>query len=282
MAITNFLPELWSASMLELWVAQNVFPSLVNREYEGLATKGNTVHITGVVIPEVTDYYANGRQTSPQAITDTGIDLFIDQAKATDFLVDDIDRAQAAGSLTPYTDAAAYAMVADTDVFIANMLIAQGTPLSAGNTADVTDSVSDLTPNDAFNLLKDARKQLNKANVPPDNRVAVVNAEFEGLLLGAESKLTTFFQSNDTEGLRNATIGQLLAMRIVVSNHLSAINSPQFVAFNMRGAAFVSQIDQVEAMRDVNSFSDRVRALHVYGGLVVRPEGVVVFNPNGS
>jgi P22 coat protein - gene protein 5 len=282
MAITNFLPELWSASMLELWVAQNVFPSLVNREYEGLATKGNTVHITGVVIPQVTDYYANNRQTSPQAITDTGIDLFIDQAKATDFLVDDIDRAQAAGSLTPYTDAAAYAMVADTDVFIANMLVAQGTPLSAGNTADVTDAVGSLTPDDAFNLLKDARKQLNKANVPPDNRVAVVNAEFEGLLLGAASKITTFFQSDDTDGLRNATIGQLLAMRIVVSNHLPAINTPQFVAFNMRGAAFVSQIDQVEAMRDVNSFSDRVRALHVYGGLVVRPEGVVIYNPNGS
>ena len=284
MAITNFLPELWSASMLELWVAQNVFPSLVNREYEGLATKGNTVHITGVVIPEVTDYYANNRQTSPQAITDTGIDLFIDQAKATDFLVDDIDRAQAAGSLTPYTDAAAYAMVADTDVFIANMLVAQGTPLSAGNTADVTDTGTSLTPNDAFNLLKDDRKQLNKANVPPDNRVAVVNAEFEGLLLGADSKLTTFFESGDqtNQGMRNATIGQLLAMRIVVSNHLPAINTPQFVAFNMRGAAFVSQIDQVEALRDVNSFSVRVRALHVYGGLVVRPEGVVIYNPSGS
>jgi hypothetical protein len=282
MAITNFIPELWAASMLELWVAQNVFPSLVNREYEGLATKGNTVHITGVVIPEVQDYYANSRTTSPQAITDTGIDLFIDQAKSTDFLVDDIDRAQAAGSLTPYTDAAAYAMVADTDYFIANMLVAQGTPLSAGNTADVTDSDTDLTPDDAFNLIKDARKQLNKANVPPDNRVVVVNAEFEGLLLGAASKLTTFYESNDTAGLRNATIGQLLAMRVVVSNHLPAVNTPQFIAFNMRGAAFVSQIDQVEAMRDVNSFSDRVRALHVYGGLVVRPEGVVIYNPNGS
>jgi hypothetical protein len=282
MAITNFIPELWSAAMLELWVAQNVFPSLVNREYEGLATKGNTVHITGVVIPEVQDYYAAGRTTSPQAITDTGIDLFIDQAKSTDFLVDDIDRAQAAGSLTPYTDAAAYAMVADTDYFIANLLVAQGTALSAGNTGDVSDAADALTPDDAFNLLKDARKQLNKANVPPDNRVVVVNAEFEGLLLGAASKLTTFYESNDTAGLRNATVGQLLAMRVVVSNHLPAINTPQFVAFNMRGAAFVSQIDQVEAMRDVNSFSDRVRALHVYGGLVVRPEGVVVYNPNGS
>jgi P22 coat protein - gene protein 5 len=286
MAITNFIPQLWSAAMLELWVAQNVFPSLVNREYEGIATKGNQVHITGVVIPTVHDYNAAGKQTTPQAITDTGIDLLINQAKSTDFLVDDVDRAQAAGTLTPYTDAAAYAMVADTDLFIANMLIAGGTSL----TTEVSDTFATSGPNyggtltgdDAFNLLKDARKQLNKANVPPDNRVVVVNAEFEGLLLGANSKLTTFYMSNDTAGLRNATIGQILAMRVCVSNHMTAINEPQFVAFNMRAAAFVSQVDQVEAMRDVNSFSDRVRALHVYGGLVVRPTGVVVYNQGGS
>lgn len=279
MAIVNFIPELWAASMLELWVAQNVFPSLVNREYEGLATKGNTVHITGVVIPEVHDYKANNRKTSPDAITDTNIDLVIDQEKSTDFLVDDIDRAQAAGSLTPYTDAAAYAMVADTDLFIANMLVQHGTDLTHSS---VTNGVGSLTADDAFNLVKDARKQLNKANVPPDNRVCVVNAEFEGLLLGAGSKLTTFYQSNDTEGLRNATLGQLLAMRIVVSNHLPAFDEPQFLAFNMRGAAFVSQIDQVEALRDTDSFSDRVRALHVYGGKVIRPEGIVVYNGSGS
>lgn len=280
MAITNFIPELWAASMLELWVAQNVFPSLVNREYEGLATRGNTVKITGVVIPEVHDYAGAGRTTSPDEITDTGVDLIIDQEKSTDFYVDDIDRVQSAGALTPFTDAAAYALVADTDLFIANLLVANGTVLSP--TTGVTDAATALTADDAFNLIKDARKQLNKADVPADNRVCVVNAEFEGLLLGAASKLTTFFQSNDTEGLRNATIGQLLGMRIVTSNHLPAFDQPQFVAFNMRSTAFVSQIDQVEALRATNKFADRVRALHVYGGKVIRPEGVVVYNPSGS
>lgn len=273
MSITNFIPELWAASMLELWVAQNVFPSLVNREYEGLATRGNTVHITGVVIPTVHDYKAAGRVTSADAISDTGIDLLIDQEKATDFYVDDIDRAQAMGALTPFTDAAAYALVADTDKFIANMLVAGGTALPG---------TLPTTGDAAFNLVKDARKAMNKGNVPPDNRVVVCNAEFEGLLLGADSKITTFYQSNDTAGLRNATLGQLLAFRIVVSNHLPAMNTPQFVAFNMRAAAFVSQIDQVEAMRAQDKFADRVRALHVYGGKVIRPLGVQVFNPSGS
>jgi hypothetical protein len=263
--------------MLELWLAQNVFPSLVNREYEGLATKGNTVKITGVVAPTVKDYKAAGRVTSADAITDTGIDLLINQEKSIDFYVDDIDRAQAAGSLQPYTDAAAYAMVADTDRFIANLLAQNGSRL--------TTSVSSITTgNDAFNLIKDARKQLNKNNVPPDNRVLAVNAEFEGFLLGADSKLTNFWNTGEqgTPGLRNATLGRLLDFQVVVSNHLPSNDVPQFIAFNSRAAAFVSQIDQVEALRSQDKFADRIRSLHVYGGKVVKPVGVVTYGVSGS
>ena len=278
MAITNFIPELWAASLLEVWWNETVFAALVNREYEGLATKGNTVNITGVVVPTVKDYKAAGRTTSADEISDTTVQLAIDQEKSTDFYVDDIDRAQAAGSLSAYADAAGVGLVEDSDLFIANLLIANGTPLSTS----VTDANTALTPDDAFNLLKDARKQLNKNKVPSANRVAVINAEFEGLLLSAASKLTTFYQVDDTEGLRNATIGQLLGMRIVVSNNLPAFDHPQFVAFAPRAAAYVSQIDQVEALRAQDKFADRIRALHVYGGKVVRPTGVVVYNQGGS
>ena len=283
MAITNFIPEAWAAALLEVWWNETVFAALVNREYEGIATRGNTVHITGVVVPTVTDYAAAGRTTNAQDISDTGIDLVINQEKATDFFVDDIDRAQAVGSLSAYADAAGVALVEDSDKFIANMMVAGGTPANI-STATSADFVGGLptTGDDAFNIIRDLRKQLNKNAVPSANRVVVVNAEFEALLLGANSKLTTFYQSDDTEGLRNATIGQLLGNRIVTSNNLPAVNTPQAVAFAPRAAAYVSQIDQVEAMRAQTKFADRIRALHVYGGKVTRPVGVAVFNPGGS
>ena len=35
MAITNFIPEVWSAAILEALRAKLVFPSLCNRDYEG-------------------------------------------------------------------------------------------------------------------------------------------------------------------------------------------------------------------------------------------------------
>jgi hypothetical protein len=282
MAITNFIPELWAAALLEVWWNETVFAALVNRDYEGVATRGNTVNITGVVVPTVRDYAAAGRTTNPEDITDTGVTLTINQEKSTDFFVDDVDRAQAVGSLSSYADAAGVALVEDSDKFIGNMIVAGGTAvtLSQGTIADGTSIPK--TGDDAFNIVKDMRKQLNKNAVPSADRVCVMNAEFEGLLLQANSKLTTFYQSDDTEGLRNATVGQLLGMRMVTSNNMPAINTPQAVAFTRRAAAYVSQIDQVEAMRAQTKFADRIRALHVYGGKVVRPIGVATFNPGGS
>lgn len=273
MAIDNFIPELWAAAMLERWNAMIVFPALVNREYEGLATKGNTVHITGVVQPQVKDYKAAGRTTSADEISDTGIDLLIDQEKSFDFYVDDIDRTQAAGTFAPYTKAAANGLLQDADQFIALQMVNYGTALPGANPTD---------GDDAFDLIRDARKKLNKADVPADGRVLVVNAEFEGYLLGADSKLTGFDTSGDTQGLRMATLGSLLGFRVITSNNLPESDSPQFLAFHPEGAAYVSQIDTVEGMRAQNKFADRIRGLHVYGGKVIRPEGVVCFNPAGS
>jgi hypothetical protein len=272
MAVTNFIPEIWSAYILERYVAQNVFPALLDRKYEGDATAGNTVHIPGVVAPAVKDYKQNSRTTSADAISDTGVNILIDQEKNFHFFVDDIDAAQANTELLPlYTDAAGDALAADADQYIAELLFDEGDALDwTGGTVDDGD--------DAFNVIKAARTQMQKANVPNDGmRVAVVNAEFEGLLLGADSKLTSYDTSGDTQGLRNATVGNLLGFRVVSSNHLPVNDTPAAVFFHQRAAAFISQVEKVEGYRSHTRFADEVRGLHVYGSKVIKPAGVIVF-----
>ena len=275
MAVTNFIPEIWSAFVLERYVAVNVLPNLFDRKYEGEARKGNTVKIPGVVAPSVKDYKAEGRTTSADDITDTGVEILIDQEKSFDFYVDDIDAAQANHDLLPlYTDAAGDSLAADADEFLGALLFDEGTAVDG---VSVTDEKS------AYNLFLDARKAMSKADVPDDGlRVAVVNAELESLLLGHDSKLTSFDTSGDTAGLRNATVGQLLGFRVVRSNHLPENDSPAGVFFHQRAAAFVSQISEIEALRAENKFADRVRGLHVYGGKVVKPEGVYVYGEDAS
>lgn len=268
MAITHFIPELWEAALLERWVAENVFAALVNREYEGTATKGTTVKITGVVAPEVKDYKANNRTTSADPITDTGIDLLIDQEKNFDFFVDDIDRAQSAGSFEAWTEAAGDGLVEDSDRFLAELMVDQGSTLSGS---------APTTGDQAFDVFANANKVLTKNKAPRTSRVAVINAEFERLLIGADSKLTSFDTSGDTNGLRNATIGKLVGFRTVVSLHLPEEDEPQAVFFHQRAAAYVSQLAETEGMRAHDRFADRIRGLHVYGGKIIKPQGVLVF-----
>ncbi|MDD7813685.1 P22 phage major capsid protein family protein [Mycobacterium sp. CSUR Q5927] len=274
MAFTHFIPTLWSTALLESWQATAVFGNLVNRTYEGLASRGNKVTISGVVVPTVKDYKTGvggqARTTAADAISDTGIDLLIDQEKIVDFYVQDIDRIQAAGSLDEFTTASGQALAVDSDKFIAQAAV-DDAGVSVPGTAPTTGD-------QAFNLLNTAQKLLTKKNVPFVGRVAVVNAEFAALLKGADSKLTNFNTSGDTAGLRDGTIGSLGGARVVETNTLPEMDEPQFVLFHQRAIGYVSQIEEVEALRAHDRVADRIRMLHVYGAKVLRSDGVAVFN----
>ncbi|MBX6360104.1 MAG: hypothetical protein IRZ03_08495 [Acidobacterium ailaaui] len=287
MAITSFIPEIWNAALLQSFREQAVAANLVNRQYEGNAASGNVVHINFAGNIPVNNYKTgatiNGTQTPrttvPGAVSTTKVDLLIDQEKAFDFLVDDIDRVQAAGSLDVFASNAAAGLAEDADKFIL------ATAAGASGISNLSPSTHvDLTATGAadevFNVIRDLRKSLNKNHVPMGSRVLIINAEFEAALLAADAKLTDASVAGDAQGLRNATLGNLLGFRVVTTENLPETDEAMALAFYQPAVAYVSQIEKTEAMRDVNSFSDRLRGLHVYGGLVVRPEAVALWkNP---
>ena len=267
MSITHAIPAIWSAKILTQFQEQTIFGGLANREYEGEARGGNTVHITGIEPIEVKDYKANGRTTTADTVTDTGIELLIDQEKNFDFIVDDIDAAQAKPSLmSAYTKSAADGLAADADKFLAALLIAEGTAITP--TAPATDGAS------AWNVIRDLKKAMMKASIPADQRVFVANAEFAALLDENDSKLMKANEFATTAGLRNASYGKLLTFDSYSSENLPETNVPQIVAWHRSALAYVSQIEKTEPMRAQNKFADRLRGLHVYGGKVIRPNAV--------
>lgn len=269
MAITNFIPEIWSSKMLVAFQNQAIWAGLTNREYEGDLQSGNKLHITSPVPIEIKDYKANGRTTTADAISDTGLEIDVDQEKNFDFYVDDIDRAQAAGNLGEYTQSAADGLVQDADKFLAALAVTSSTPVTPG--APATDGDS------AWNVIRDLRKALNKASVPFAQRVFVANAEFSALLEGAESKMTSANTSGSTSGLQEAAMPRILGFDGFGSENLPQTDVPQIAAFHRSALAFVSQIQKTEAMRAENKFADRLRGLHVYGAKVVRPTAVVSY-----
>lgn len=283
MTIDNFIPEIWSARVAAALQDNSVLGPLFASDYDGEARKGNQVHITGVIPPTVNDYAAgaggNARTTEAEDLDDGGDTVLINQEKSFDFVVDDIDRTQAAGSFEAWTTAAGRALGEDADTYIAAQAVAGGTDQTANVTA-VTNAET------AWNCLRDLRKAANKAKIPMNDRVAVMNAEFEAHLLSNDAKLTAVDTSGTPAALREAIMGRILGMTLVVTNQMAENDDPAvFVAWKP-ALPYVSQIDTVEAMRSHTKFGDRVRGLHVYGGKVLTVasynQGVQYYLPTGS
>lgn len=268
MAITNFIPEVWSASILEALRAKLVFPSLCNRDYEGdIREAGDTVHITGY--DDVTvKKYTRGTNITVDAVTDANKGtLTIDQSDYFAFKVNDLDKVQAKADLTGnFTNSAAYNMALNVEKYISGLMDKAAT--APAKTISVT------TPSDAYLAVVEARKQLDKQNVPTEGRWIVVSPDFYALLLQDSRFIEGTEAGHNT--LLNGVVGSVSGFTVVESNNVPTVSSKpskqSIIAGTNAATTFAQQVNKVEAMRMQDDFADMVRGLDLYGGLVVRPE----------
>ena len=100
MAITNFIPTIWSENLLTSLDAHYVGVANCNRSFEGdITSRGAKVKICGVGEITVGDYTKDTDMSTPQTLSDTAAELVIDQAKYFNFQVDDIDKTQCSPKL---------------------------------------------------------------------------------------------------------------------------------------------------------------------------------------
>lgn len=270
MAITNFIPEIWSAGVNTAFqMGQIVIPTLTTT-FTGEASKGNTVHVIGAVTPTITDYKLAGRTISAEALTDSTVDLLIDQEKAFAFKVDDVDKVQAAGSFEAWTSAAGGALAEDAEKHVlAKMISEAGTNLNTGAGAVTID-----TADKALTALRAIRTQLTKSKVPAANRYVAVNPAFADLIV---AKLSDVSVAGADAELRNGIVGRIYGLTVLETPLFAEATKPVAVGYHSATVAFVSQIESTESVRDTASFSDIVRGLNVYGAKVVRSAGVVKY-----
>lgn len=268
MAITNFIPEVWSASILEALRAKLVFPSLCNRDYEGdIREAGDTVHITGY--DDVTvKKYTRGTNITVDAVTDANKGtLTIDQSDYFAFKVNDLDKVQAKADLTGnFTNSAAYNMALNVEKYISGLMDKAATAPAK--------TISATTPSDAYLAVVEARKQLDKQNVPTEGRWIVVSPDFYALLLQDSRFIEGTEAGHNT--LLNGVVGSVSGFTVVESNNVPTVSGKpskqSIIAGTNAATTFAQQVNKVEAMRMQDDFADMVRGLDLYGGLVVRPE----------
>ncbi|NDK31186.1 P22 phage major capsid protein family protein [Nesterenkonia haasae] len=271
MSVENFIPEIWSAALLQSLRDRLVYgqAGVINRNYEGeIAQAGDTVHITSFGDPAVREYTKN-ETISWDLLESDQQSLIIDQADYFAFKVDDIDRRQAmSGFVEESTTGASYNLAAETDAYLAGKMsdaAVDGSDLGAIEVAHARD---------AYNLLLKLRTRLTRTNTPDEGRFAVIPPELYGVLL-RDDRFIRADASGTTEGLRNGVVGRAAGFDVIEGNRVPE-NAGAYTILAGHGIAttFAEQIASTEAMRLENTFGDGVRGLHLYGARVVRPDNV--------
>lgn len=265
MAITNYKPAIWHASLFEN-LHQNTFViSTLNREYEGdIVRGGESVKITGFSQPTIGTYAGT---ITRQALTDSTQSLLIDQKRYYAYLVDDVDKVQAAGSFDAVQRDAGLGLADVAEDYVLTSMIAGGT--SAGVTAVTTLAHADAA------VVK-IRTGLVKAKVPSTERYLAVNPEAAALLMDGSGSLFKANEAGSDDVIRNGVIGRYRGFTVIESPSAALLNTskPVFVGYWGRAVAYADQLVQQRANPALDAFGDQIDGLHVYGSKVLRATAV--------
>ncbi len=265
MAITNFIPTIWSETLYTQLDKQYIAVANSNREFEGeIKEKGSVVRICGVGEVAVSDYTKNTDMSTPQSLSDTVKELSVDQAKYFNFQIDDIDRAQCTPKLMDAAmKVAANALANEADAHIFGLYG------EAGSTV----KVDSATVENIIDALIKARTKLYENNVSDANDVVIeVSPAVAELILKAKVNLAT----DNTDALENGCIGSIGGCKIFVSNNIVADKESEegttfykCMARTRRAIAFAEQLSEINAYRPEKRFADAVKGLYLYGAKVV-------------
>ena len=274
MAITTFIPELWSARLLYALEKSHVATNLVNRNYEGvIANQGDTVHINSIGAVTVKDYTRNSNITDPEILTTADQTLEIDQAKYFNFQVDDVDKAQISGEIIDTAmGRSAYALADVSDAFLLKT-IANG--VASANKIGAKATLTALTASNVYENIVKMRTLLDKANVPTTGRTIVVPPEVYALLL-LDDRFAKSGSDSGQNALLNGMVGRVAGFDVFMSNNCvsgtdgGSGSTAYFVITAQVASAttYAEQIIKTEGYRMESRFADGVKGLHVYGAKV--------------
>lgn len=280
MALDNFIPEVWSARLLQRLRNALVYgqPGVINRDYEGeIQAAGDTVHISSIGTVTIGDYSKNTNIGDPETLSDAQRTLTITEQKFFNFQIDDVDRAQM--NIQVMDEAmteAAYGLRNVADSFISGLYTQIPSTNEIGTQASPK-SVTVAAAN-AYELLVDLGTALDETNTPDTGRWVVVPPWYEGYLL-KDDRFVSFGTLQNVQTLTNGMIGRVAGFDVLKSNQVP-VNSTvsKIIAGHAMAWSYAEQVSQVEAYRPHQRFADAVKGLHVYGAKVVRPANLALLD----
>lgn len=280
----NFIPEIWSAKLIENFYDSTVLAAIANTDYEGdIKSMGDTVNIR--TTPDLTiRTYEKGMTLAVERPDKPKIQLVIDQGEYFAAIEDDVDKVQADINLmdTWSRDASEKMKIKIDQNVLAGMLTgiaATNKGATAGRiSGDIdlgtTASPLAMTKTNVIDLLVDMGTVLDEANAPEAGRFVVIPAKMAGLIKKSDLKDASI-TGDGTSIQRNGRLGMIDRFTVYVSHNLNvATGKFDIVAGHKMGLTFASQMTEMESIRAETTFGNIVRGLQVYGYKVVKGEAL--------
>lgn len=255
MSVEQFIPTLWSVSLTENFRAISAINAIAKPVQMNHAGK-YVINRVGAV--NVKPYEG---QVVVEQLNTTAKELVITEKEYFALGIDDVQAVQLAADLMqPHVREAAAVMAENVDKHVFGLVRAEG-----------EGKVVALTEANAFDEIVKGGMALSKAKVPSQGRIVVMGYDtLEKLTLDPRFTASTHMNVLENGIVENARIG---GMPILVS---PLMEEGDVFIIHESAIAHAQQIDEIEAYRAHDSFSDVVRGLQTYGALIVREEALFV------
>jgi hypothetical protein len=276
---SEFIPEIWSAKILDDKKQAHVFGALANTDYEGEITgAGDSVRIPQVGHPTVSDYTRNNFGTGLTLETANVASMFltIDQQKYFNVGIDTIDIKQAKPDfMAKISSNAAYQLAKSQDKYIAG-LFAQAGLASTSNTVSSRVTIGSSNVRTEMLLM---HKAFDEANVQREGRWMAVPPALLFELVDAG----ILEQSNNDKVWENGQVADAYGWKLYVSNNVYSTAATSFNIICGVGKESITMAEQITEMdmdkltKSQKGFGVYMAGLHVYGARLIPDRTGVIY-----
>lgn len=278
MAVTHFIQTIWSKKIQDDLEEKCKLVKDCTREYEGDCQYAQTVKILGVGDPTVGNY--TGQDITIEAMKSRSQELTIDVQKYFAFEVPDIDKAQSVPGLPEkYQEKSVKALSLKREKFVGALVAgkAQSSADEEEGNATYKEGATNIIV--ATNKTKAAIRAALTAGIV---KLRENNFDDSGVIEFSPADYALFkdelidLKTNNDDLVSRGVVGKFDNYEVKSTNNIYRDADYSYAIVRSRHAvAFVGQINEVEAGRMQNRFSDYIRGLDVYGAKIIDQEQIV-------
>jgi hypothetical protein len=283
MAYENFIPTVWNEAIQRELEGSYVFVEDCNRQFEGDVKKqGDSVRILGVGKPTIKKLdreSASGDIDSPEELEDSSVTMYVRQISYFNYMVGDVDRAQAVnGLMDALSKETSEALADEVDAYVAGFATDEGVEALYSTPVKVVSGAAGSGERNVLDVLDEAIQRLYEHDVKNSTEVIVtVSPRFYTLFKRAYIQRG----SDNEEYLKNGRVARYGNVTVKMSNNVKKSEdgaTDNIMIRTKRAIAFAQPLTHTEAYRPESKFADAVKGFILYDAQVVRPREIVNLN----